>query len=168
MARTSQEIRDWRKEHGRFVARETGTDYVPPIADYDPKTQVLPEKVAQSLGDLGRMPHPVAMEEARAHAEEIAARPDIDPDDDLRGAMLQRLVRSGLFPATGETAEPDPSRNMTDMTTPPTTTRPTTVAVRLTEHPLVKLALVTLLTKDPRKRVARDGWVADAVRCVVA
>lgn len=90
-------LKDWRREHGRLVARETGVRYLPPVADYEPPVDRLPEKVALSLGDLGLMPHRIAQDESEAHLSEIAHRPDIDPAADLRGAMLQRLARSDAF-----------------------------------------------------------------------
>lgn len=141
-----QDLRNWRQEHGRFVARETGTRFLRPLCQYDIRMQAPPQKVAQSLGDLGRMPHTIAMQEARAHAQETAARPDIDPDDDLRGAMLQGLVRSGLFPDAGG-AEAAPGANEAP---PP-----------VAGHPLVQLALVMLLAKNPRKR-GEGGLISPA------
>lgn len=102
MARATQDerhsLKDFRRDFGRFIARETGTEFVPAALEFDPPTQRLPEQVALSLGDLGRMPHHVAMQEAQAHCETLARRPDIDEDDDLRGALLQRLARCAAFP----------------------------------------------------------------------
>lgn len=148
MSRISQALRDWRQEHGRFVARETGTEYLRPICAYDRRTQRMPEKVAQSLGDMGRMPHPVAMEEARAHVQEMAARPDIDPDDDMRGAMLQRIARSGMFPdaMASEAAQESNEAKISP----------------IAGHPIVQLGIVTLLATDPRKR--REDEISSSSR----
>lgn len=90
-------LNDWRRENGRFVARETGTSFLPAVLEYDPPVDRLPEKVALSLGDMGLMPHAIAQDESVAHLCEIAHRPDIDPGADLRGALLQGLARSEAF-----------------------------------------------------------------------
>lgn len=92
-------------EERRFIAAETGTDYVSALDTFDEPTQRLPEAVAQSLGDRGRLPMDLAIQESELFLAEIARRPDIDPEGPdvelpdgsrmsaFRAAMLQRLAR---------------------------------------------------------------------------
>lgn len=83
-----------RRDERRFIAGETGTAYVEAIDEFDPRTQNLPDLIAEYLGGMGRMTQAVAEQDSEIALAKLAAKATIDAKADPREYNFQRLARS--------------------------------------------------------------------------